>query len=57
MSVMLTPEALTDFDTKYPHSSKARISVSNLEDVPEHWNLPFHQPALKRTPLRYCAVI
>lgn len=43
MSVMLTPEALTDFDTKYPHNSKSRISVANLEDVPEHWNLPFHQ--------------
>jgi len=36
-------EALIDFDTKYPHNSTARVSVANLEDVPQHWNLPFHQ--------------
>lgn len=43
MRAIAVPEALSDFDTKYPHNSTARISVANLEDVPEHWNLPFHQ--------------
>jgi len=34
---------ITDFDTKYPHNNDARVAAANLEDVPEHWNLPFHQ--------------
>lgn len=34
---------ITDFDTKYPHNNDTRVAAANLEDVPEHWNLPFHQ--------------
>lgn len=37
------PMIITDFDTDYPHNSETRVAAANLEDVPEHWNLPFHR--------------